>query len=217
MVLRIPMGGGIRALEHHSEAIETLFAHIPGLKVVYPSTPYDAKGLLASAIQDPDPVMFLEPKKIYRAFKQEVPETEYLVPIGKAKLFYGVKDANLTVVSWGSMVHDAFKAVKALEAEGVRAELIDLRSIAPIDYPLIYESVRRTGRLIVVQEAVKTLGVASEIITRVTENCFLSLEAAPARVTGWDITVPLARGEYHHMPDVKRISYDIKNLMAFKL
>jgi pyruvate dehydrogenase E1 component beta subunit len=216
MVLRVPMGGGIRALEHHSEAIETLFAHIPGLKVVYPATPYDAKGLLASAIQDPDPVVFLEPKKIYRAFKQDVPENEYLIPIGKAKVFYAAKDPNLTVVSWGAMLHDTFKAIKALEAEGVRVELIDLRSIAPIDYPTIYASVRKTGRLIVVQEAIKTLGVASEIITRVTENCFLSLEAAPARVTSPDITVPLARGEYHHVPDVKRISYEIKKLMSFK-
>jgi pyruvate dehydrogenase E1 component beta subunit len=211
MVLRVPMGGGIRALEHHSEAIEALFAHIPGLKVVYPSTPYDAKGLLASAIQDPDPVIYLEPKKIYRAFKQDVPENEYLVPIGKAKVFYAAKDPNVTVVSWGAMVHDAVKAVRALEAEGVRAEVIDLRTISPI------ESVRKTGRLIVVSEAVKSFGVASEVITRVTENCFLSLEAAPARVTGWDITVPLARGEYHHMPDIKRISYEIKQLMAFKL
>jgi pyruvate dehydrogenase E1 component beta subunit len=217
MVLRVPMGGGIRALEHHSEAIEALFTHIPGLKVVYPSTPYDAKGLLASAIQDPDPVIYLEPKKIYRAFKQDVPENEYLVPIGKAKVFYAAKDANLTVVSWGAMVHDAVKAVRALEAEGVRAEVIDLRTLSPIDYPTVYESVRRTGRLVVVSEAVKSFGVASEIITRVTENCFLNLEAPPVRVTGWDITVPLARGEYHHMPDVKRISYDIKNLMAFKL
>src|SRR5690554_89338 len=146
MVIRMPYGGGIRALEHHSESQEALFGHIPGLKVVIPSTPYDTKGLLTSAIQDPDPVIFMEPKRIYRAFKQEVPEKEYTVPIGKAKVIKEGHD--ITVVAWGAMVRESQKAVKSLEEEGISVELIDLRTISPIDQDTIVNSVKKTGRFL---------------------------------------------------------------------
>jgi len=139
MVIRMPYGGGIRALEHHSESLETIFSHIPGLKLVVPSTPYDTKGLLLSAIRDPDPVIFFEPKRIYRAFKQEVPEEDYTVPIGKARIVQEGED--VTLVAWGALVREAQKAVKELEKEGISVELIDLRTISPIDKETILKSV----------------------------------------------------------------------------
>ncbi len=213
LVIRMPYGGGVRALEHHSESLETLFAHIPGLKLVIPSTPYDAKGLLTAAIQDPDPVIYFEPKRIYRAFKQEVPEKEYKVEIGKAKVVKKGKD--MTIVAWGAMMREVDKALKLLD--NVDAEVIDLRTIAPMDSQTVIESVKKTGRLLVVQEAVKTLGVASELISRVNEEAFLYLEAPPARVTGHDITVPLPKGEHHHMVDAKRIAYEIKKLKNYEV
>lgn len=214
MVIRMPYGGGIRALEHHSESLETLFAHIPGLKLVIPSTPYDAKGLLAAAIQDPDPVIFFEPKKIYRAFKQEVPEEEYIIPIGKAKVVK--KGTDLTVVAWGAMMREVQKAIEDLEKEGISVELIDLRTIAPLDEETILNSVKKTGRFLVVHEAVKSFGPAAELITLVNEKAFYHLEAAPSRLTGFDITVPLPKGEHHFMIDPKRIAYQIKKVLHEK-
>lgn len=214
MVIRMPYGGGIRALEHHSESLEVLFGSIPGLKLVIPSTPYDAKGLLTAAIKDPDPVIFMEPKRIYRAFKQEVPEEEYIVPIGKAKIVKPGKD--ITVVAWGALVREVEKAAKDLEAEGVSVELIDLRTIAPFDRETIIESVKKTGRFLVVHEAVKSFGPAAEMISVVNEKAFLYLEAAPARLTGFDITVPLPKGEHHFMIDPKRIAYEIKKIVRFE-
>jgi pyruvate dehydrogenase E1 component beta subunit len=213
MVIRMPYGGGIRALEHHSESPETLFAHIPGLKVVIPSTPYDTKGLLTSAIQDPDPVIFLEPKKIYRAFKQEVPDEVYTVPIGKAKIVQ--EGSDITVVCWGSLVREAQKAIKLLEDEGISVELIDLRTISPIDKETIIQSVEKTGRFLVVHEAVKSFGPGAELISMVTEGAFLSLECPPTRLTGFDITVPLPKGEHHFIIEPKRIAYEIKKLMKY--
>merc|ERR1711879_222628 len=168
MVIRMPYGGGIRALEHHSESIESLFAHIPGLKVVIPSTPYDTKGLLTAAIKDPDPVIFFEPKRIYRAFKQEVPETEYQVPIGKAKVVKEGKD--ITVVAWGALVREVEKAIKLLEKENISVELIDLRTIQPYDKEAITESVKKTGRFLVVHEAYKSYGPGAELISMVNEK-----------------------------------------------
>jgi len=215
ITIRMPYGGGVRALEHHSESLETLFAHIPGLKLVIPSTPYDAKGLLTAAIQDPDPVIFFEPKRIYRAFKQEVPEKEYKVEIGKARV--AKKGNDLTVVAWGAMMRETEKALKALEKDNISVELIDLRTIAPMDSETVVKSVKKTGRLLVVQEAVKTLGIASELISRVNEEAFLYLEAPPARVTGHDITVPLPKGEHHHMVDEKRIAHAIKKLASYEV
>jgi len=213
LVIRMPYGGGIRALEHHSESLETLFAHIPGLKLVIPSTPYDAKGLLTAAIKDPDPVIFMEPKRIYRAFKQEVPDEEYIVPIGKAKLVKEGKD--ITVVAWGALVREVEKAIKLLESENISVELIDLRTIAPMDVDAIIESVRKTGRFLVIHEAVKSFGPGAELISIVNEKAFLSLEAPPTRLTGFDITVPLPKGEHHHMIDPNRIAFEIKKVVRY--
>jgi pyruvate dehydrogenase E1 component beta subunit len=213
IVVRFPVGGGIRALEHHSESLETLLGHIPGLKVVIPSTPYDAKGLMISAIEDPDPVIFMEPKRIYRAGKQEVPEEMYRIPIGKAKV---VKEGNdVTVVAWGAIVREVEKAVKLLEDDNISVEIIDLRTINPIDTETIINSVKKTGRFVVVQEAVKTYGPGAELITLVNEKAFLYLEAAPARVTGFDITVPLAKGEQYHFVQPERIAAEIKKVAKF--
>ncbi len=215
IVVRMPYGGGVRALEHHSESLETLFAHLPGLKLVIPSTPYDAKGLMTAAIKDPDPVIFFEPKKIYRAFKQEVPEEEYEVEIGKARTVQEGDD--ITVVAWGAMLHDVQKAVKQLEEnDGLSVELIDLRTIAPMDSETVIESVKKTGRFVVVHEAVKTLGIGSELISRVNEGAFFHLEAQPTRVTAPDITVPLPKGEHHFTVDVKRIAQEIKKVATFE-
>ncbi len=213
MVIRMPYGGGIRALEHHSESQEVLFSHIPGLKVVIPSTPYDAKGLLTAAIKDPDPVIFMEPKRIYRAFKQEVDENEYTVPIGKAKVVKEGKD--ITVVAWGALVRVTQKAIELLKDENISVELIDLRTISPIDRETITKSVQKTGRFLVVHEAVKSFGPGAELISIVNEEAFLSLEAPPRRLTGFDVTVPLAKGEHHYIIDEKRIAYEIKQLMKF--
>ncbi|MGF7058203.1 alpha-ketoacid dehydrogenase subunit beta [Brassicibacter mesophilus] len=213
MVIRMPYGGGIRALEHHSESPETLFAHIPGLKVVIPSTPYDTKGLILSAIRDPDPVIFLEPKRIYRAFKQEVPEEDYTVPIGKAKIVQTGKD--ITVVAWGALVREVQKAIKDIEGDGISVELIDLRTISPIDKKTIIDSVKKTGRFLVVHEAVKSFGPGAELISIVNEGAFLYLEAPPTRLTGFDITIPLPKGEHHFIIEPKQISDKIKELVSF--
>ena len=184
----MPHGGGIKALEHHSESLESILGHIPGLKIVVPSTPYDAKGLLLSAIRDDDPVFFLEPSKIYRAFRQEVPEEDYTIPIGKAKI---VREGEaVTVVTWGAYVHEVMKAAEQLAAEGIDAEVIDLRTIAPFDRAAIIESVKKTGRFVVVHEAMKTFGPGAELIALVNEKAFLYLEAPPTRLTGFDITIP---------------------------
>lgn len=213
IVVRFPVGGGIRALEHHSESLETLLGHIPGLKVVFPSTPYDAKGLMISAIEDPDPVIYMEPKRIYRSGKQEVPEEMYRIPIGKAKVTQ--EGTDITVVAWGAMMRETEKAIKLLEDENISVELIDLRTINPIDEETIIESVKKTGRFLVVQEAVKTYGPGAELISLVNEKAFLYLEAAPTRVTGFDITVPLAKGEMHHFIQPERIAAQIKKVVRF--
>jgi len=212
MVIRTPYSGGIRALEHHSESEETLYMHTPGLKVVIPSTPYDTRGLLISAIRDPNPVVFMEPKKIYRAFKQEVPEKEYSIPIGKAKTIKEGDD--LTVIAWGSILHPTLDAVKQFEEKGKSIEVIDLRTMAPMDTDAIINSVKKTGRLLVVQEAIKTLGPASEIITLVNEHAMLSLEAPPVRVTGFDVAFPLFKLEDYFLPNIKRISKGIEDALS---
>lgn len=213
MVIRAPYGGGIRALEHHSESTEALYAQIPGLKVVIPSTPYDAKGLLISAIRDNDPVLFWEPKRIYRAFKQEVPEGPYEIPIGKAKIIQPGED--ITVVSWGAMVRDVQKAIEMLKGKDISVELIDLRTIAPMDRDSFVESVKKTGRILVVHEAPKTLGVGAEIISIVNEKAFLYLEAPPTRLTGFDTTFPLPRGEQHYIPTPERIAKTIEDVVRY--
>lgn len=215
IVVRFPVGGGVRALEHHSESLESLFGQIPGLKVVMPSTPYDAKGLLISAIEDPDPVIFMEPKRIYRAGKQDVPEEMYRIPIGKAKVVQ--EGTDVTVVAWGPFIRETQKAMKLLEEKGekVSVELIDLRTISPIDEETIINSVKKTGRFVVVQEAVKTYGPGAELIALVNEKAFLHLEAQPTRVTGFDITVPLPRGEHFHFVQPERIAAEILKVAKF--
>ena len=213
MVIRLPFGGGVRALEHHSESLEVLFAHTAGLKVVVPSTPYDAKGLLLAAIADPDPVIFMEPKRIYRAFKQEVPDEYYTIPIGKAKV---VKEGkNLTVVAWGAMVRETQKAIEILEKEGHSIELIDLRTISPIDKDTIIASVQKTGRFAVVHEAATTFGPGAELITTVNEGAFLYLEAPPKRIASNDTIVPLPKGEHHYVPEVDYIVSELRTVLEF--
>lgn len=213
MVIRMPYGGGVRALEHHSESLEVLFAHTAGLKIVVPSTPYDAKGLLLAAINDPDPVIFFEPKRIYRAFKQEVPDEFYTIPIGKAKV---VKEgSDLTVVAWGAMVRETQKAIEALEAEGHSIELIDLRTISPIDKETIIASVQKTGRFAVVHEAATNFGPGAELISIVNEGAFLYLEAPPTRIGSIDTIVPLPKGEHYYVPDSKWIVQELKTVLQF--
>jgi len=213
MVIRMPYGGGVRALEHHSESLEALFAHIPGLKVVIPSTPYDAKGLLLAAIRDPDPVIFLEPKRIYRAFKQEVPEEDYTIDIGKAKILKTGKD--ITLVSWGAQVRDCQKAIELVEAEGYSVEHIDLRTISPIDKDTLIKSVKKTGRFLVVHEAIKNFGPGAELVTLVNEGAFLSLEAPPSRIAAPQVIVPLPKGEHHYLPAIEQIADKIKELILY--
>ncbi len=210
IVIRSPIGGMVKALEHHSESIETYFVHMPGLKVVIPSTPYDAKGLIVSSIRDPDPVIFFEPKRIYRAIKQEVPEQEYLTPIGKANIRKEGED--ITLISWGSMVRECEKAIENIKA-GV--ELIDLRTLKPLDTETIINSVKKTGRVVIVQEAPKTLGLASEIISIINDKALLSLEAPIERITGFDTIVPLAKLEKYYSPSVERIIYGINKVLKY--
>ncbi len=207
IVVRMPMGGGIKALEHHSESLEALYATIPGLKIVLPSNPYDTKGLLLAAINDPDPVVFFEPKKIYRSFKQEIPSSYYEVPIGKANIVTNGKD--LTIVSYGSPLIDMIHLVNEMKIShpDISIELIDLRTIKPIDEKTIFKSVVKTGRLLVVHEATYSFSLSSEIISRVTSKCFYDLKAPPGKVTGWDITVPYANGEKYFF-DIKQRTID---------
>ncbi|MCB5248655.1 MAG: alpha-ketoacid dehydrogenase subunit beta [Candidatus Cloacimonadales bacterium] len=213
MVIRIPYGGGINALEHHSESPEAYFGHTPGLKVVIPSTPYDAKGLLISAIEDPDPVIFMEPKRIYRAIKQEVPDEIYRIPLGKAKVLQD--GSQITVIAYGAMVREAQKAIAMAKAKDYSVELIDLRSIWPIDRETISKSVRKTGRALVVTEAPQSYGPAAELISIINEEAFLSLEAPPTRLTGFDTVIPLPLGEKHYMINPERISAEIERLIRY--
>ncbi len=200
IVVRTPYGGGIRALEHHSESMEAIYVHTPGLKVVIPSSPYDAKGLLLSAIKGNDPVIFMEPSRLYRAVKEEVPEGSYTVPIGKAKI---VKEGSqVTVISWGSMLQ---QAKLALGHTSVDVELIDLRTLKPLDVDTIIASVKKTGRCVIVQEAPRTGGLASEIIALINEQALLNLKAPVSRVTGFDTAFPLYKLEDHYLPSTERI------------
>ncbi|MDP3917381.1 MAG: alpha-ketoacid dehydrogenase subunit beta [Nanoarchaeota archaeon] len=213
LVIRMPYSGGIRALEHHSESMESLFMHIPGLKVVIPSNPYDAKGLLTSAIRDDDPVIFMEPKRVYRAIKNEVPEDDYTIPIGKAKV---VKEGNnVTIIAYGAMLREAQKAIDAVEKENVSCELIDLRTIKPMDNETIFNSVKKTGRCVIVHEGPRTGGVGAEIIARINDHMLLELEAPVERVTGFDTVFPYFQNENHYLPEEHRIVNAIKKVVEF--
>ncbi len=212
MVVRVPVGGGIHAPELHSDSPEAIYAHTPGLKVLMPCTPYDAKGLLISAIQDPDPVIFFEPKRVYRSFKEEVPDEEYTIPIGKAKILN--EGTDVTVITWGAMTFQCLEALDKLP-ENVSVELIDLRTIYPIDIETITESVRKTGRAVVVHEAPKTAGLGAEISSLIQEHCFLHLEAPVQRVTGFDTFMPYYKLELDYLPDAKRITQGIRDCLAY--
>ncbi len=212
LTIRVPVGGGIHAPELHSDSPEAIYAHTPGLKVVMPSTPYDAKGLLIAAIRDPDPVLFFEPKRIYRAFREEVPEDEYTVPIGQAKVV--TEGTDLTVISWGASVTACLEALDTLP-EDVSAELIDLRTIYPIDHETIAASVEKTGRCVIVHEAPKTCGMGAEIATIIQERCFLHLEAPVQRVCGFDTVMPYYKLELEYLPDAKRIGEAIGQCLAY--
>jgi len=210
MTIRIPVGGGIHAPELHSDSPEAIYAHTPGLKVVMPSSPYDAKGLLVSALREPDPVLFFEPKRIYRAFREEVPEDEYTLPIGKARTVCEGND--LTIVSWGASV---IQCMQAIEKSGRSIELIDLRTIYPFDIEAVEASVRKTGRCVVVHEAPLTAGMGGEVSARIMERCFLHLEAPVQRVTGFDTTMPYYKLELDYLPDAARIARAIDDVMAY--
>lgn len=203
MVIRIPFGGGIGAAEHHSDSMEAIYTHIPGLKVVAPSTPFDAKGLLLAAIEDPDPVVFLEPIRLYRAVKEDVPDGWYTQPLGEARV--ETEGSDVTMITWGAMTKEARQAVTVLAAEGIRAELIDLRSLVPLDEDAIFESVEKTGRAVVIHEAPRTGGFGGEIAAVIQERCLYELSAPIQRVTGWDTVFPLKRSEHHYLPSVERI------------
>lgn len=213
MVIRMPYGGGINALEHHSESMEAIFGHIPGLKVVVPSTPHDAKGMLISAIESNDTILYMEPKRIYRAIKQEVAEGKFTIPLGKANVL--TQGTDVTVVAYGAMVREAQKAIVMAKEAGISVELIDLRSIYPIDKETIVKSVKKTGRIITVTEGPRTYGVGSEISQIALEEAFLHLEAPPARVSAFDVIVPLPRGEHHYMQDQYKIFHQIEKTVKY--
>lgn len=213
LVIRMPYGGGIHAPEHHSESTEALLVHTPGIKVVVPSTPADAFGLLKSAIRDPDPVLFLEPKRIYRAFKQEVAGGEALIPIGQARLVRPGRD--LTLVAWGALVREAQKAAEQLASEGIEAEILDPRTLSPFDTAALIASVQKTGRCLVVHEAARSCGLGAEIAAQVMEQALLYLKAPVERVTGFDTVMPLPKGEHFYLPDARRILRGVRKMLAF--
>lgn len=212
MTVRVPVGGGIHAPELHSDSPEAIYTHSPGVKVIMPVTPYDAKGLLISAIKDPDPVMFFEPKRVYRSFKEEVPEEMYEIPIGEAKVVNEGDD--LTVVTWGAPVFQCLQAMDSLP-EDVSIELIDLRSIYPFDMDTIAQSVQKTGRCVIVHEAPLTCGMGAEIAARIMEECFLYLQAPVQRVAGFDTIMPYYKLELDYLPEAPRIQKGIEECLAY--
>ncbi len=202
LVIRTPVGGGIRGGHYHSQSPESLFIHVAGLKVVCPSNPHDAKGLLLASIRDPDPVLFFEPKRIYRAAKGDVPDEDYTVPIGKAAISREGK--HVTMIAWGAMLYEALAAADQAAEQGVDCEVIDLRTLWPVDIDTIIESVKKTGRVVVVHEAPKTCGFGAELIALINEKAFLHLEAPPVRVTGFDTPFPYTL-ENEYLPLAHRI------------
>ena len=205
MVMRMPYGGGVRALEHHSESREATYAHFPGLKVVIPSTPRNARALLRAAIADPDAVVFMEPKHSYRAWREEVPEAPEMLPIGKAEIVREGKD--ITLVAWGAMRRPAEQAAEQLaEQRGASVELIDPLTISPLDGDAITDSVKKTGRCVIVQEAPRSFGVSSEIVARINDKALMYLEAPVARVTGFDVITPGFSREKAYLPTAGRIA-----------
>ncbi|MBS4217900.1 alpha-ketoacid dehydrogenase subunit beta [Bacillus sp. FJAT-49711] len=213
ITIRSPFGGGVHTPEMHADSLEGLMAQQPGLKVVIPSTPYDAKGLLISAIRDNDPVIFLEHMKLYRSFRQEVPEEEYTIPLGKAEVKR--EGSDLTIVAYGAMVHDSLKAAEELEKEGHSVEVIDLRTISPLDIDTIIASVEKTNRAIVVQEAQKQAGIAAQVVAEINDRAILSLEAPVLRVAAPDTVYPFSQAEPVWLPNHKDIIETAKKVLQF--
>jgi len=214
MVIRMPFGGGVRALEHHSESREATYAHLPGAKVVIPSGPRNARALLVAAIRDPDPVVFMEPKHSYRAFREEVPDEEEVMPLGTAQIVQ--EGTDLTLVSWGAMMRPTLKAAAEVEKkQGTSIEIIDLLTISPLDGDTVVESVTRTGRCVVVQEAPRSFGVSSEITARINDKAFLYLEAPVKRLTGFDVVTPYFGREKSYLPNVPRVVHAIEETLNF--
>ena len=211
MVIRMPFGGGFGAAEHHSESNESLYTNIPGLKVVAPSTPVDAAGLLHSAIADPDPVVFLEPIRLYRSVKEELGALPVDVPIGEARVVTAGDD--VTLISYGAMTKEVREAAASLEADGVSVEVVDLRTLVPLDEDTIVRSVAKTGRAVIVNEAPRTGGYAGEIAALIQERALYSLEAPVLRVTGWDTVFPLRRSEQMYLPSIDRISAAVRQTL----
>lgn len=213
LVLRTPYSGGVRALEHHSESREAYYAHTPGLKMVIPSTPRNARSLLVAAMRDPDPVVYFEPKVLYRAFREEVPEEEETLPIGKAEILR--EGSDLTMISYGSMMRPTLKAADQLQEEdGVEAEVIDLLTISPLDHETFAESVEKTGRVIIVHEAPRSFGPGAEIVSRLVEKSFWYLEAPIKRVTGYDVIMPLFAYEHEYIPGVERVLNGAREVLS---
>jgi pyruvate dehydrogenase E1 component beta subunit len=213
MVVRMPYGGGIHPPEHHSESYETLFLNSPGFKVVVPSNPYDAKGLLVSAIRDPDPVLFMEPKRIYRAFRESVPDGAYTVPLGSASVDHEGDDVSL--ISWGAMVRVCHDAAEMLARDNIDVEVIDLRTLNPLDLETILASVEKTGRAVVVHEAPRTNGFGGEIAALIGEHALLHLEAPVKRVAGFDVVFPLAKNENLYLPTRDRVAAAVRSTLEF--
>lgn len=214
LVVRMPYGAGVRALEHHSESREAMYAHTPGLKVVVPSGPRNARALLLSAIRDPDPVIFFEPKLNYRSIKEEVPDEEETLPIGESRVVR--EGSDVTIIAYGAMLRRCLEAAGVLsEQDGVQAEVIDLMTISPLDADKAAESVRKTGRAVVVHEAPQSYGPGAELTAELVEQSFLFLEAPVVRVTGYDVHVPYFAREQHYLPDVNRITAGVRQAVNF--
>jgi pyruvate dehydrogenase E1 component beta subunit len=216
VVIRTPVGGGIRGGHYHSQSPEALFIHVPGLKVVCPSNPIDAKGLLATCIRGEDPVIFMEPKRVYRAARGNVPEGEYTIPLGEAKVVREAKSGvrQVTVLAWGAMVHTAIEAAEKGAEQGYDLEVIDLRTLLPFDVDAILASVRKTGRVVVVHEAPRTCGFGAELAATIQEKAMLSLEAPILRVTGFDTPFPYTL-EHEYLPDAHRILDAVERVVSF--
>ncbi|OXM16429.1 alpha-ketoacid dehydrogenase subunit beta [Paenibacillus herberti] len=213
IVFRTPFGGGVKAAELHTDSLEGLALQTPGIKVVIPSNPYDAKGLMIAAIRDNDPVFFMEHLNLYRAFRAEVPEEEYTIPLGKANVVR--EGSDVTIITYGMMVHTSVKAAEELEKEGIKAEVIDIRTLLPLDIDTIVESIKKTNRAIVVQEAQKTSGAAAEIIAQINEKAILHLEAPVLRVAGPDTVYPFAQVEDQWLPSPARVIANVKKVLEF--
>lgn len=214
MVMRAPMGGGIRAIEHHSESREVIYTHAPGLKVVIPSGPRNARALLHAAIQDPDPVIYYEPKACYRLFKEEVPDQIETLPIGRAQIARAGKD--ITIISYGATMRASLEAAELLDEEdGVKAEVVDLLSVAPLDTKTIVDSVMKTGRVVIVHEAPRTCGIAAEVIARINEKALMYLEAPIKRVTGYDTPIPYFARERAYLPDADKVLAAARETLSF--